>query len=42
VVKYSQMMDSTWIDGALYPDAEPPAALDSLAEQVDFAVSLHS
>lgn len=29
-------MDSTWIDGALYPDAEPPATLDSLAEQVDF------
>jgi hypothetical protein len=29
-------MDSAWIDGALYPDTEPPGALDSLAQQVDF------
>jgi hypothetical protein len=25
-----------WIDGSLYPDQEPPEALTSLANQVDF------
>ncbi len=28
------------IDGALYPDTEPPVALDSLAERVDFLARL--
>jgi hypothetical protein len=28
------------IDGALYPDVEPPETLDSLAEQVDFLARL--
>ena len=30
------------IDGALYPDREPPDILDSLAEQVDFVARLCS
>ena len=30
----------TWIDGALYPDVEPPTELHSLAERVDFLVRL--
>jgi hypothetical protein len=30
----------SWIDGALYPDTEVPASLDSLPEQVDFLVRL--
>ena len=29
-----------WLDGALYPDREPPAALESLAERVDFLARL--
>lgn len=28
------------INGALYPDTEPPVALDSLAEQVDYVARL--
>jgi hypothetical protein len=28
------------IDGALYPDVKPPAALDTLADQVDFLARL--
>ena len=32
-------MDS-WIDGTLYPDEEPPAALENLADRVDFLVRL--
>ena len=31
-----------WIDGALYPDMEPPAALDSLEQRVDFLARLCS
>ena len=31
---------SSWLDGALYPDREPPAALDALAERVDFVARL--
>ena len=31
-----------WIDGALYPDTEPPAALDSLEQRVDFLARLCS
>ncbi len=29
-----------WLDDALYPDVEPPAELDSLAERVDFVARL--
>jgi len=29
-----------WLDGALYPDVEPPARLDSLSERVDFIARL--
>ncbi len=32
--------ESQWIDGALYPDAEPPTALQSLAARVDFLARL--
>ncbi|MFQ6015946.1 MAG: hypothetical protein ACE5NP_10955 [Anaerolineae bacterium] len=32
--------DPSWIDGGLYPDTEPPVALDSLADQVDFVARL--
>lgn len=36
----SDASDARWIDGALYPDTEPPAALQSLAERVDFLARL--
>jgi hypothetical protein len=26
----------SWIDGALYPDTDPPAAISTLDEQLDF------
>lgn len=26
----------SWIDGALYPDIDPPSAISSLKEQLDF------
>ena len=29
-----------WIDGALYPDREPPVALETPAERVDFLARL--
>ena len=29
-----------WIDGALYPDTEPPRVLATLADRVDFLVRL--
>ncbi len=29
-----------WIDGALYPDTDPPAALTNLDERVDFLARL--
>ena len=29
-----------WIDGALYPDTEPPLTLPGLAERVDFLARL--
>lgn len=29
-----------WIDGTLYPDVEPPDALPTLAEQIDFIARL--
>ena len=31
---------SSWIDGALYPDTEPPETLETLADRVDFLVRL--
>ena len=31
-----------WIDGALYPDMDPPEELHDLAEQVDFLARLCS
>jgi len=36
----SDASDSLWIDGALYPDTEPPTALQGLAERVDFLARL--
>ena len=30
----------TWLDGALYPDVEPPETLDTLGERVDFLARL--
>lgn len=32
--------ESHWIDGALYPDIEPPVAITSLADKVDFVARL--
>ena len=29
-----------WLDGALYPEVEPPVTLDSLAARVDFVARL--
>lgn len=29
-----------WIDGALYPEIEPPEALENLADRVDFLARL--
>ena len=31
-----------WIDGTLYPDEEPPAALTSIGERVDYLARLCS
>lgn len=31
---------STWIDATLYPDVEPPAALITLGDKVDFLARL--
>ena len=39
-MRSSRASNSLWIDGALYPDTEPPATLDSLAERVDFLARL--
>ena len=30
----------SWIDGALYPDTEPPETLETLADRVDFLARL--
>ena len=30
----------TWIDGALYPDAAPPARLDNIDDRIDFLARL--
>jgi hypothetical protein len=32
----------SWIDGALYPDTEPPSELHTLADRVDFLARLCS
>jgi hypothetical protein len=29
-----------WVDGGLYPDADPPATLEALADRVDFLARL--
>lgn len=31
---------NSWLDGALYPDSEPPSELNTLADQVDFLARL--
>jgi hypothetical protein len=31
---------SSWIDGTLYPDTEPPETLETLADRVDFLARL--
>ncbi|MFQ6058898.1 MAG: hypothetical protein ACE5MB_08495 [Anaerolineae bacterium] len=36
----SRTSDNPWIDGALYPDTEPPTTLKTLAERVDFLARL--
>lgn len=36
----SSTSDNLWIDGALYPDTEAPARLESLADRVDFLARL--
>jgi hypothetical protein len=36
----SDASDARWIDGTLYPDTEPPATLQGLAERVDFLARL--
>ena len=40
--RYSIGSDRHWIDGALYPDMDPPEELYGLAEQVDFLARLCS
>ena len=32
--------DCSWVDGALYPDTEPPEVLEGLSDRVDFLVRL--
>ena len=39
-MRSSRASNSLWIDGALYPDTEPPATLEGLAERVDFLARL--
>ena len=36
------MTDSPWLDGALYPDLQPPDRLETLADRVDFIARLCS
>jgi hypothetical protein len=33
-------MDKLWFDASLYPDVEPPAALDTLSAKVDYIARL--
>lgn len=37
-----KVMPDLWIDGALYPDVEPPVHLENLEDQVDFVARLCS
>lgn len=39
-MRSKRISDNFWIDGALYPDREPPTTLESLAERVDFLARL--
>jgi len=39
-MRSSRASNSLWINGALYPDTEPPATLEGLAERVDFLARL--
>jgi hypothetical protein len=34
------MRSNDWIDGALYPDMEPPEKVETLAEQIEFLARL--
>jgi hypothetical protein len=34
------MNDSSWLDGALYPDVDIPETLETLADRVDFLARL--
>jgi hypothetical protein len=36
------MNNSAWLDGALYPDVEPPGSLETDSERVDFLARLCS
>jgi hypothetical protein len=36
----SQTRDVQWIDDSLYPDTDPPEALDALSARVDFLARL--
>jgi hypothetical protein len=36
----SNRRDQSWIDASLYPDTAPPAAIENLAERVDFIARL--
>lgn len=36
----SEKWPDGWIDGALYPDVDPPVALESVADRVDFLARL--
>ena len=39
-MRSSRASNSLWINGTLYPDTEPPATLEGLAERVDFLARL--
>jgi hypothetical protein len=40
VVAQSATIEASWVDGALYPDVEPPTALDTLSARVDYIARL--
>ena len=37
---HSKPDERSWIDGALYPDVDPPETIESLADRVDFIARL--
>lgn len=39
-MQHSDDQTSAWIDGALYPDADPPTKLTDLDDRVDFLARL--